>query len=248
MDITAEIEMYFLQKQGELPETYEDAAKYSIGEKVVKIAVGDGATTAHFSKLWVNILTDFFVANTPFFVWGCGRIKGKARRLSDWLLKGALEWKSHIDYSKLPSHVFKNLQKGSFATLLGLHLHLTTGFYRLVAIGDCNVVLVRDDKIILAWPIEKPEDFGTSPGLVYTNPDMNKNLSKKLKIAKGRFQVGDTFLLASDVMAHHILQYGLPSVSSQEEFELFVEQERKAERMRNDDMTLLRVKVIEKEA
>lgn len=249
------IEAYWTQKAGNFPEEYEDALDYKITPASMRLCIADGATMAPFSKRWVDILTTKFVEKLPAFLWTNKSIESKAKQFQDWLLAGALEWKSHIDFSKIPAHVFLNMKKGAYGTILGIHMHFRSQVWRSVAVGDCEMFIVRESKLFLpnsmpgiyttsAWPVTDPKQFGNAPDLVYTNPQMNRSLEGQLKISKGKYKSGDIIMLATDALAKHILEYGPPPrFASKVVFSKFIETERDADRLKNDDVTLVIVKI-----
>lgn len=255
------IEYFQAQKAGNMWQENEDALNYRITPTSLRLCIADGATMAPFAKLWVDILTTKFVEEIPAFIWTnkptIESNESKATRFKDWLLSAALEWRSHIDFTTIPAHVFPNMKKGAYGTILGVHMHFRSQVWRAVAVGDCEMFIVRESKLFLpkslpgtyvvtAWPLTEAKQFGYAPNLVYTNPQMNADLVDQLKINRGNFKSGDIFIFASDALAKFIFEYGHPQkiFSSRGEFNKFIETERNTGRLKNDDVALVIVKIL----
>jgi len=142
--------------------------------------------------------------------------------------------------------------------------------YRGVAIGDSCLFHVRDDALISAFPLQRSTDFNSRPALLSSNPARNDELAGLITARTGSWQPGDVFYLLTDALACWILrrceearqqdeegarQQGgkvdspwpmLRRLTDQEDQEAFirlVEEARAAETMRNDDVTLLSIRV-----
>ncbi len=238
------------QKLGNSPKEYEDAFWFSSTPQRIVAAVSDGATEASFAKEWAQILTRGFVEHLPRS-WSRSRAAISQRHyFLEWLRPLQKEWHSGIDFTNLPWFAIDKAQKGAFASLLGLVIDLKKGFWQAMAIGDTNLFIVRDGRIVLSWPLDKHEQFGSCPFLVGSNPAKNDSVFKALRITGGRVRAGDMFLLATDAMADAIVQRtwrGFTLFNDQRTFLYSVGIKRCLKDLKNDDSTLVLVTIEEVE-
>lgn len=124
------------------------------------------------------------------------------------------------------------------------------GRWRALAIGDCCLFQIRADALLVAFPIDRAEQFGSRPLLLSSNPARNERVWDSVAQAEGDVQPGDLFLLASDALAHWFLNEmeagnrpwnALNALRSHTEFEALVARLRRDQAMRNDDVTLVRI-------
>lgn len=236
------IQTFWTQKLGNSPEEYEDAFWYAITPQQCVVAVSDGATEASFSQSWAKILTRGFVQKVP----ECWSKKTGRRNYGflQWLQPLQKEWNSGINFANLPWFAIDKAEKGAAASLLGLVINLEKQYWQAVAIGDSNLFIIRGGKTILSWPLWKTEQFGSSPYIVWSNSIKNAMTAEALQTAGGRVQEGDIFMLMTDALASMYLEAPF-WVESQEDFAFLVAENRKANCLKNDDTTLVVVKIEE---
>jgi hypothetical protein len=171
--------------------------------------------------------------------------------LPDW--RG--EWRAgtRARAEQQPWYVTAKAAEGAFAALLGVSLH-PTGQWRAVSVGDCCLFLVRDGALLRSWPFEASEAFTNRPALVSSRPD---HTLPPPETATGTWQPQDTFLLATDAVAAWLLGghtpessgalVGPPGVAdwNQENFQRNVAAARGKGDLRNDDVTVLVMRVTE---
>src|SRR5262249_17994246 len=121
---------------------------------------------------------------------------------------------------------------------------------RALAVGDCCVFHVRDDALLRAFPIVSAAQFDNRPLLLSSNPERNERLGPCVPLACGAWQPADSFLLMSDALAAcflpTVVDEGQPVSAAlpfgrQRSFASWVRRQRAAIRLRNDDVSLLRI-------
>ena len=243
---------FHASKLGNSPEENEDAAGvvYSRQSGQAHIAVCDGASEAAFSREWAQILTD----SSIFRPLDLSELDGPT--LTGWLESCEEEWNRAVPWDRLPWHGEAKTRAGALAALLALNVDLEpnrSGAYpwRAAAVGDCCLFVVRDDELELAFPLDSSAMFNNTPGLICSNPSNNEGLWEQVSQVRGEFRAGDVIIIASDALSAWLFKEreagGKPwetllSLNGAEWEEWL--QARRAERsMRNDDTTVVIVKI-----
>ncbi|HEY9772927.1 MAG TPA: hypothetical protein V6C81_03855 [Planktothrix sp.] len=234
---------FWLPKKGNAPDEYEDAVfpsesfdSDSIAE--FKCAVADGATETSFAGLWAKLLVEGY----------CGHLDIHQLRQ---------EWNDQVHEKSLAWYAEQKVNSGAFAALVGLTISADSS-WKADAIGDSCLMQTRDNKILFSFPILLADDFNNSPFLLSTSLSDATGDTGLPESKKGEWQPGDVFLLMSDALAHWTLKRNedhgdaltwIDQLTDNESFEAFTDLERSTldkdgrPLMRNDDVTLLRVKV-----
>ncbi len=239
-----------LSKDGNRPEECEDAFRVvypsRAGAGIVRAAVCDGASESAFAREWAEILADAFV-NQPLDLSGLTEDS-----LETWLKRGQEDWHGGIPWDRIPWHGEAKARAGAFATLLGLtvgaDLENPRQFrWQAVAVGDSCLFVVRNDRLLLSFPLEDAGQFDNNPALVCSNPANSHGLWEGVRLQSGECALGDRFILASDALA----AWFLASCSAGEkpwetllkldasERDGWVGEQRRERLMRNDDTTLV---------
>jgi serine/threonine protein phosphatase PrpC len=258
--ITTSIFSFTTQKFGNEPAENEDEFRINKSPKrgpdfqELRCAVADGATQASFSSLWAKLLVCRAAEYVP-----------SKKRLRDILKDSEASWNVELLKKKLPWHAEEKAKLGAFSTLLWVSIRKNTdpsipgGAWKAIAVGDSNLMVVRGQELLKVYPVERSQDFGNSPILLSTDPKKNQNVEYHLPL--GEWLPGDQFLLCTDAVAHYLLkrfeenQNPLEEIdkkiSTQENFQEFMEgwiQNLRNERaIRNDDSTLIWIKMIEQD-
>lgn len=250
-------------KAGSRKREYEDAVwppRPSYGTKtgIFRCAIADGATESAFSQLWAKILVRHF----------CERHSSVTRQSPDQFIdeieaEHSQVWSKHVFNQPLEWFAIEKVSRGSFASLTGIELRQNAddesrgGNWEAVTIGDSCLFQIRDDQLITKIPISDPNDFGYHPQLLSTDPAKNEVLRNNVTklAAKGNWQTGDQFLLITDALAHWFLSADksekqpwlelTDNLASQKTFEQWIEQIRKTEQLRNDDVTAVSILVFD---
>ena len=236
------VRAFWLPKEGNLPDEYEDAFAFNLEKR--RFAIADGATEASFSGRWARILVQGFL-DKPLLPSTC---------LEDWLKPFQEEWASKIDWKQLKWFAEEKARQGAFSTLLGFELQNMVddvGCWSACAIGDSCLFQVRNDSLIASFPSTSSNEFGRSPALLRSILDKHSE-KQPINFLSGQWLSGDFFLLATDALAQWFLTERennrkpwrrLTALKSQKTFQEFVIRARlrSRRRLKNDDMTLLMV-------
>ena len=247
-----------LPKAGNQPEEYEDAslAVYpqhmgASGRRTVRVCVADGASESAFAREWANILTDALVDRPPD-IFGLTEDS-----LDDWLVPAQEEWRDNVPWDRIPWHGEVKARAGAFATLLGLIIGSTPDdpqrlSWQALAVGDGCLFVVRDDRLQVSFPLGDAAEFDNSPALVCSNPANAGELWESVRLSSGECAPGDLLILATDALACWFLASHAASESpwktllalDTSAWDTWVEEQRRAGSMRNDDTTLVIIEVV----
>ena len=239
-------------KAGNRPDECEDASRiYLTGDGPTRLAVCDGASESAFARPWALILAEALVKR-PLNLDG---LDGPT--LAEWLEPCVDHWNGVVPWDRIPWHGQAKTRAGSMSTFLGMtaewdHGHSGALMWRAAAVGDCCLFVVRDGALAVSFPMEESGQFNSTPPLVCSNPANNGGLWPHLFQMRGECLPGDLVVLASDALACWILLQvecgGKPwddllSLNSEREWREWVQTKRGERAMRNDDTTLITVKV-----
>jgi hypothetical protein len=254
------ISSYFsVPKKGSLPNENEDfffPHEVEIKRDHPSIAIADGASEGFLSKLWSKILAISYV--------NFDRTDLDIRQFTNFCIDVYnYQKEKYIQRRKENNNPLKwfeeNLMaKGSFSTLLGVTFFNTTpegGYWRSYSVGDSCIFQLRDS-IVESFPMNDSSSFGNSPDLISSNPAYNQELESKVKVKTGYFLFGDSFYLMTDAIANwfitQIAEGKRPWVPLEEFLEMdyggltgYVNHLREENKLKNDDVTIARVKLTE---
>lgn len=243
---------FSVAKAGSAPGENEDAAApLASGCRTTpthfRCAVSDGATTSAFSREWAQSLVAAYRRN----------VLENELRPSD-LLALRQAWNAERRGEQLPWYLEEKVLQGGFASLLGLTVRAPFAVCKLraweaVAVGDTCLFHLRGDRLLQSFPLTRPEEFDDRPLLLSSNlPDVPSDLSLGQQ-CRGLWEPGDCFLLMTDALAAWFLmevsrdsrpwEQMLGQHITSDEFESLVSNLRNAGQLRNDDTTLLSVRV-----
>lgn len=249
-----------LQKAGNAIDEYEDAfwprAQTDAEVRSIRLAVADGATETSFSGLWAEILVEaFFQGHLRFDV------------VSDEMLPLQERWRQQLGSKPMPWYAEEKLRSGAYAAFVGVEIHegndASGGRCISYAVGDSCIMQIRGEELIQSFPIDRSEQFDSRPFLISSNPEGNGKLTSAVKRMEGTWKFGDTFLLMTDALACHFLKLWETSDDRRELLSIFndlqddegfvarVNAEREhaiasaASPLRNDDVTLIRCRLID---
>ncbi|MHC1743964.1 MAG: hypothetical protein AB9873_13155 [Syntrophobacteraceae bacterium] len=253
---------FWLPKGGNSLDEYEDAfhlgAKGEVFGDNLPFAVADGASEGMLSREWAKILVQTFCRNKDFRENAMSFLERAYRSWNAWI-------KSYFkrrERQNKPIQWFEEdgFRNGAFSTLLGLRLirpgDERTGRWEAIAVGDSCLFHVRSDSLIASFPLKNSIDFNNSPFLIPTNRSKGRNLANAFKGVTGDFSVDDQFYLMTDAIACWFLTEiesnrhpwrilrDFDTEDSQVTFQEWVSSLRAAKKMRNDDVTLVRVEIL----
>jgi hypothetical protein len=240
-------------KDGSSPREWEDGAGFDPGDPAAarrpRALLLDGATDAFDAIRWVGLLVDSFL--------GSGDVRPTLDRagIVAWFAQAQREW---VDRAPAGfASVFeerKFAEQGSFATLLGCDLDLdgATPTWSAVALGDAVLFHLRDGRLIDTFPPMAAGDFGIDPAGISTQPSQLERMSDGLLFGRGAVSAGDRLLLCTDALAAWALESAaagtpqwsrLAAISHPVVFDDLVRRELAGRRLKNDDVTLMRIEL-----
>jgi hypothetical protein len=243
---------FWLAKDAEFPEQYQDAFELDAQRGVAAIA--DGVSSAIFSGPWARILTCATIDEPPRFE--------QPGEFQEWLDRQRAAWAATIDTSKLTWYQRPKMVDGAMTTLLWVELWPEeTGDdglaknYQLYgfAIGDSCLFHVREGRTLVAFPLTASTEFGLDPAVVRS---IDRKLDHLLEFRTyyAPCLPGDLLVLATDAIALWAIErqetgdavdweayWGMTDDAWRDEiFSL-----RSQTRMRFDDSTLVLLRVVE---
>ncbi|MCK9896598.1 hypothetical protein [Frankia sp. AgB32] len=252
--ILARSTCFALEKQGSAALEWEDAAAYDDGDPaagtVPRYVVVDGATEAYDAIRWVEHLVGSFVARpgpvlTPD---GLGAWFEQVQRL--WVAEAPTRFATVIE-----EHKFR--AEGSFATFLGCRLADLDGpraRWEAAALGDTVLFHIRAGRLLTHFPPIGVDEFGLSPDGISTHPRALGPMVRGLGLAAGEVRAGDVLFIATDALAAWLLAQAahdeaalwpvLVELAHDATFAALVADQRATGRLHNDDVTLLRVRLV----
>ena len=244
-------------KAGNRPDECEDAFRVvyngSLGQtpsKGARIALSDGASEAAFARSWAQILVREFVERPPE---GVGV---DPDYFEEWLTPSQAAWHQSVPWDRIPWHGEAKTRAGSLATLLGLCFFRPDGSGRnlvwtAAAVGDSCLFLVRNNALAVSFPLQDPGEFNNVPSLLCSNPAGNGQVRDRTLTLAGSCQPGDIFILASDALSCWFLEKSSAGENpwdvllglNQRDWDAWVDEQRSARLMRNDDTALVTIEV-----
>lgn len=232
---------FSVPKAGKAEAENEDAFEVDLERGAV--AVADGATDSSFSKAWARFLVDTFA------LWPL-EPSADVRELEDWLCRPQALWRKMLEGRPLPWHAQHKVAQGAFAAFVAAEVRQDGDdvYWSALAVGDCCLFVVEDERLAYAFPIEDPAEFGATPFLIGTNPEANRRVGDHLKQAAGRSRRGARLFFMSDALAHWFLAAAragerpwetVAAVADADAFADLVTRLREAKVLRNDDSTLV---------
>jgi len=244
-------------KAGSKETEWEDCAGHDGGDpaaaRPARFVVVDGATEAYDSLRWVRQLVASFLGKdrdggTPALT---------TQGLDEWFGRMQQRWLDEAP--RTFANVFEERkfhEDGSFATFLGCEIHGLGGprpSWSAAALGDAVLFHVRGGRVVGLLPQLGPEDFGLNPEGLFTQPSQRGRMRAALVFDAAPLTVGDWLFLATDAFAQWLTRCErdagsgcwrmLAEIEHPADFARLVDRERRARRMKNDDVTLLRVEI-----
>lgn len=249
---------FWLPRAGNDAAEYEDAfqprkdGRHSA--RRLRFAVADGASESLLSGRWADILTK---------TWCKSQRGSTAEVLIDALGQWDAELAAYLDgraKQERPIQWFEEpgLARGAFATLLGVQFNTrrtSSGTWSAASLGDTCLFHVREDDLVASFPLKSSADFGSSPNLVPSRADDVHTVVAHVEEREGEWRSGDLFVLATDALSAWFLaeveQQHKPweqllgfAARGQAAFAEWANGLRTQGRLRNDDITVVRIEVL----
>lgn len=221
----------------------ENDDSFSSAKDKSRFAVADGATEASFSREWAKQLVRAFTAKKLSIPIALDELKPLQSR-----------WGEFVHRHPLPWYAEEKASSGAFAAFVGLEF-LEEKKWRATAAGDSCLVQVRGNEIIKAFPLADSVSFGNRPNLLSSISSANGNNTELVMHCDGSWGCEDVFFLMTDALACWFfkeLEQGnkpwnlLRDLETQDgvPFQKFVAGLRSEQRMKNDDVTLVRIDIL----
>jgi hypothetical protein len=246
----------WMPKRGNAEKEWEDG--FAVDEAGGVVAVADGAGDGIFSKLWVDLLLESFLAR-PIPL-------DDPTAVEPWIQERRRAWFEAIRYREQRWSIQRKIDHScGAATFLGFRLDpppgegagegtgegddggappLATG-WTAWAVGDICLFHVRSGRLIAAFPIAASADFNVTPSL-YQSKAMRPTPAAVM--TRGELQGGDLILFATDALAQRLLaevesdappDWGRFWAIDQETWRREIEALRDRNAIVNDDCTLV---------
>lgn len=256
----AQIVVYSASKEGYTPGEWEDgAAAGPVGPRgrdspMVRFAVADGATETYESGRWVDQLIGSFMS--PDQVGGSGWPEFERSSMSAWFAAMQREWQAAASAGTDYIEEMK-IRQGTLATFVGgqiLRLDTQTPIWQGAALGDSVLFHVRGGTLIDQFPRMRSSDFASSPEGISTLPARLNRMTEQLQFRQGTLAPGDLLYVATDAFAKWMTicaEKGDPALwpllgglVHPEVFSQLVTAQRRAMAMKDDDVTLMRIRML----
>jgi hypothetical protein len=226
-----------LPKNGSSLEECEDAlgGRPAVG----RFAIADGASESGFAGVWAQQLVDSFILG----------IKPKSKLLAT----ARATWLQIVQPQATSWHAEMKFEEGAFATFLGLQVGRSRAGpgwrWSARARGDGCLFHIRNGELLSSFPLQRSSEFDNRPLLLGSRPSLPHK--DKLRKSRGDCQLNDRFLLMTDALALWFLsacERGrqpwrvLYKIKSHDDFSSWVRDHRATDELRNDDVTLLRIR------
>lgn len=238
-----------LQKRGLKPRDCEDA----ISTHVVRgrFAVADGATEAFDSRRWARALVK---------AWSLVRsLDLTADKTTESLTRLAESLDKKWRRPGLPWYVQERVSEGAYAAFIGLEMHRDGGdgahSWSAVSIGDCCLFLEENGRFTTGFPFDHADALSYHPHLLPSKlPEDIALLTNHVAFRRGVAKPGDSLILCSDAIAAWYLRFASQDQSyraelaralrgTDEVFATFVERERSAGNLKNDDVAFVYIEL-----
>src|SRR5262245_1264051 len=226
-----------LPRRGHAAEECDDAL--ACAAERGRFAVADGAAESAQSGLWARLLVETFAHGESLPAW------------PGWIAAAQARWAEEASPgpdAPVPWYLEDRHRQGAFATFLGLALDETS--WLAVAVGDSCLFHVREGRLSAAFPLERSSQFDNTPWLVGSRTDPQGVPLERGAVQGGEARPGDRLWLMTDALARwFLLEFeagnrpweGLERLGDAGTFAAWVEGQREARRLRNDDTTLVGV-------
>jgi hypothetical protein len=259
---TIHTRLFIQAKSNDVLDNCEDACAISLDE--TRFALCDGVSTSTFSRPWAKLLAEHWVKD-PI-------ITNDTKALNLWLAKPRQDWfdwaygpwltkinerKRALSQPEITDQkVEEFISKGAFSTFLGVIIDQKKSKFLSLAIGDtclfCFSQAERNSWSVTKFPYQHSSDFSDAPASLTSLKVDTAYLENEILLLEREYKAGDIFMLATDALAKwlltHIEQDSSDSliplkINSIDDFEKFIDEQRKSKELADDDTTLIVVRL-----
>jgi hypothetical protein len=259
----AQFVVYSAPKEGCAPKDWEDGAgdgsflvRAAHGEDVpwIRFAVADGATETYESGRWVNQLIGSFMS--PDQAGAATWPELEQASISAWFKAMQEQWQA---VARPTVDVIDQIKigRGTLATFVGgqiLGIDTPAPVWRVVALGDSVLFHVRNGRLLDHFPRLRSVDFTSAPEGISTRPEGLDRMCEQVRFREGDLAPGDMLFAATDAFAKwmltrvenndHTLWPLLGELVHPSVFTQLVAAQRRAGAMDDDDVTLMRIRLL----
>jgi hypothetical protein len=236
----------------------------------VTVTVTDGATESLLAKQWAGMIADKFSFVTDPIRDAYSFAEAAVSLTASWpAVVDSYIAQREKDSKPLRWYERPGIAKGAFATLLTLQVNIgdehqggqgpgtgadtlpTIGSWFSAALGDTCLFHVSDGSLRTAFPLTESAQFGTSPALLGSFNTDPQVIVEHVRLAMGSVAEGDDFFVCTDALAAWFLsrteEGNRPWETLRDladiDFAQWASQERQANGLRNDDVTLVHIDI-----
>lgn len=255
-----QLNVYSAPKEGYRPGEWEDGGAGGAGggrgadPAICRFAVADGATETYDSMSWVRqLIGSFLTWKQPS---GARWPKLERESMTSWFTAMQEQW---MDTAPAGTDFIEQakIRQGTLATFVGcqvIGLDTRAPAWRAVALGDSVLFHVRDGQLLDQFPRLRSTDFASAPEGISTLPQQLGRMSEHLQFREGRLAAGDLIFAATDAFAQWMTARAeegdpglwelLGGLVHDSAFERLIAGERRSRAMKDDDVTLLRIRLL----
>lgn len=180
-------------KAGNRPRENEDA--WYVGRNAHRVAVADGVSECMYARRWARLLARSFVnADSVHAV------------DSDWIRDPARLFRSMCPPEPRPWYLEAKLASGTHATFLGLEFATQPNGsigWTAIAVGDCCVFHVHEDRAGSSFPVQSAEDFSDSPSSIAS---LEECIPPSFAVCSGTLVANSRLYCTTDALACWLLK------------------------------------------
>jgi hypothetical protein len=264
----AQMVVFYGAKEGCALSDWEDGAmggsfrtEHNPSPSLFRFVVADGATETYAARQWVDLLIESFMSPGST---SAASAHGAAcwpdinrRSLSGWFQAMQDQWWAAAPAASDTIEQVK-LNQGTLATFVGgqlVGLNTMSPQWQAAALGDSVLFHVRNTHLVDQVPPLRSADFDTTPDGVDTRPERLGRMSGELKLREGSLAPDDVIFVATDAFAKWMvarleardetLWRRLDGLDHPVVFDRLVAAERRAGTMKDDDVTLMRIRLLQ---
>lgn len=231
-----------------------------------RFAVADGATECSFSNIWADILVRDYCSNGHKSAGGLERyVKKLSKKWSRNIPVDKLPWYAQEKVKNGAFSTLLGIELEGVRLIDGIRQIKKqmagdnvprSGKWSSIAIGDSCLFQIRDNELIKSFPLEKSTDFNNTPILLSTNLLKNEMLLSSIHAFQGSWKIGDEFVICTDAFAAWFLAENernntpwveldqiIQDPSPKERYKSWVNFKRESGLMKNDDTTVIVIKL-----
>jgi len=247
-NFTFRVRRFCIQKEGLNEAECEDKnALTSKNNKILRIAIADGATESLFSDIWADILVNAYT-DKGADIFKSSELELLNKNFSDVTSNHILQMPETRQW-----YMYEKLERGTHATLAGAEFS-SSDKMAILTIGDsCVFWSDGNTEQINMLPEITAEEFGISPNSICHLPKSWQTLDRNILRKEIKLEENLQMVLCTDALACWLVTdletisfnwKKLFEISDHSLFANFIETLRKQNNIRNDDVTLVLINVL----